>query len=95
MIELNAWQRMWLRLVEVARPYLISPIGKPCRPRVITAAAADRPKPVMLNRYPRQVIGFGLRLPDMDVCGGPTYHPYLSIVWSKPHGSRRWVRRAS
>lgn len=81
----------WRRLV----PYLISPIGKPTKWRFVTAMASDRPKRlVLLNRYPRQVIGVGIRLPSVDMYVAPsrqkTYYPYLSIVWSRPHGAGRW-----
>lgn len=95
MSELTVWQRLWMRLVSVVAPYLISPIGRPARWRFVTAFAANRPQRlVMLNRYPRQVIGVGIRLPDFTdpLPGNRTWvrHPYLSIVWSKPHGAGRW-----
>lgn len=99
MSEMSLLQRLWLRLIDVLAPYLISPIGRPTRWRFVTAMAADRMKrPVVLNRYPRQVIGVGIRLPDFDMYVAPrkqrTLHPYLSVVWSKPHGAGRWKRTA-
>lgn len=83
---------LWLQ------PYLVSPVGAPTWPwRFITVATARRsPKLVSWNRYPRQVIGIGIRLPDMEnrwVTGPhqpPPIHPMLSILWSRPHASRRW-----
>jgi len=92
--EMTFWERLQGRL----QPYLISPIGQPTRWRFVTAMAAERPRrAVMLNRYPRQVIGVGIRLPAVDLYVAPsrqrTFHPYLSIVWAKPHGAGRWSRR--
>lgn len=99
MTQLKAWQRLWLRLVDALSPYLISPIGKPSRWRFVTYFAADRPRHLLTpNRYPRQVIGFGIRLPDMNVrykahpAPEKVCHPVLSIVWAKPHGAGRWKR---
>ena len=65
------------------RPF---PLGKLCRPRVILARAVNRPPLVGANRYPGQIIGFGVRLP----CDGRPGHPYLSFVWASP--SRWWDR---
>jgi len=95
--QMSSFQRLWLRLVEALSPYLISPIGTPTKWRFVTAMAADRPRRlVMVNRYPRQIIGVGIRLPDVDLYVAPsrqrTHHPYLSIVWAKPHGAGRWRR---
>lgn len=99
MTQLNLFQRWWLRLVDAVGPYLISPVGRPAKPRAITYFAADRPKRLLrANRYPRQIIGVGIRLPDMSVRFAPhprperVCHPVLSIVWAKPHGAGRWKR---
>lgn len=93
MSEMTWWELLRLRL----SPYLISPIGRPAKWRFVTAMAAERPRrALMLNRYPRQVIGVGIRLPSVDLYVAPskqrTFHPYLSVVWSKPHGAGRWSR---
>lgn len=97
MTQLTPLQRLWLRLVDSLGPYLISPIGLPVKWRFVTAMAANRPpRLIMVNRYPRQIIGVGIRLPAIDLYVAPnrqkTHHPYLSIVWSKPHGAGRWKR---
>ena len=89
---------LWARMSEFG-PYLISPIGRPTRPHAITYFAADRPRRLVTpNRYPRQIIGVGIRLPDMSVrfAAHPrperVCHPVLSITWAKPHGAGRWNR---
>lgn len=87
--------QLWLALVERIRPYLVSPIGVPRRRwRVLVYAAAHRGPLVRWNRYPRQVIGVGIRLPDLQPPIGSGWrhaiHPRLSIVWSTPHAARRW-----
>ncbi|WKW86334.1 hypothetical protein SEA_BUDSKI_56 [Gordonia phage Budski] len=75
-------------LANITRRRFVSPVGVPIRPRIVTVASADRAKHLVTwNRFPRQVIGFAIRLPDMEICGGRTYHPQLSFVWSKP---ARW-----
>jgi hypothetical protein len=88
-------ERLWARL----RPYLISPIGRPAKLRAITYFAANRPRHLLIaNRYPRQIIGVGIRLPDMSVrykahpAPEQVKYPVLSIVWAKPHGAGRWKR---
>jgi hypothetical protein len=91
--QLTWYQRLWLRIVNAISPYLVSPVGRPTKWRIITAAGANRlRRPIVFNRYPRQIIGIGIRLPDMEIMGERTYHPYLSIVWAKPHGAGRWYR---
>ena len=67
------------------RPRLfVLPLGKLRRWRFVTVQPADKqPRWIMPNRYPRQVIGFALRLPD----GGLGEHYSLSIMWAEP---ARW-----
>lgn len=65
----------------------ISPIGELTIPYAITYEAADRGPLFSLNRYPKQVIGFTLRLPDGFGTPEKAKHYRLSIVWAKP---ARW-----
>jgi hypothetical protein len=67
----------------------VPPLGWPMRWRAVTVTPADRPPMVGLNRYPRQVIGVGFRLPDEDMGSGRRQHKALSIMWAKP---ARWWR---
>lgn len=70
-----------------AQPHrFVPPLGWPPKPRAQICRAADRPPLIGLNRYVRQVIGIGIRLPNDDKPG----HPYLSLVWAKP---ARWWKR--
>lgn len=99
MTHMTLLQRIWLKINDLISPYLISPIGRPKRPHAITYFAANRPRRLLAaNRYPRQIIGIGIRLPDMNVRYAPhpqpvkTCHPVLSIVWASPHGAGRWKR---
>lgn len=64
----------------------VPPLGWPPRFALVLCRAADRPKRVTLNRYPRQVIGIGIRLPKDNYHPG---HPYLSILWARP--ARWWT----
>lgn len=66
---------------------LVSPIGWPIHFRAATTTPANRPPIIGLNRYPRQVIGIGIRLPDEETVGGQIRHKALSILWAKP---ARW-----
>lgn len=74
------------------------PLGWPISFRVVTITPADRLPVVVLNRYPRQVIGLAIRLPDdatenrRDPNTGERHghHRALSIMWSKP---ARWWKR--
>lgn len=86
-------------LVGAIGPYLVSPVGTPSKLRAITYFAANRPQRLLTaNRYPRQIIGIGIRLPDISVRFRPhpaperVMHPVLSLVWAKPHGAGRWQR---
>lgn len=76
----------------------VPPLGWPFQFRVVTVTPADRlPRMVVLNRYPRQVIGIAIRLPDdatqnrinRDTGKRFGHHRALSIVWAKP---ARWWR---
>lgn len=68
--------------------HLVSPIGKPSRPRIVIVRPAERQRRLIeLNRYPRQVIGLALRLPDGDRVHDMTPHYSLSFLWAKP---ARW-----
>jgi hypothetical protein len=63
----------------------VPPLGWPPKLRIVKVRAAERPRLISVNRYPRQVIGFGVRLPRDSESG----HPMLSILWAKP---ARWWR---
>lgn len=65
----------------------VSPFGHLTKWRFVTVQPADRPRLVTLNRYPKQVIGIVLRLPDGSLLNGRTPYYGLSIVWAKP---ARW-----
>jgi len=68
---------------------LVPPLGWPLKFRAVTITPAKRQhRFVILNRYPRQVIGLCFRLPDSDHEFGR--HRSLSILWAKP--ARWWVR---
>lgn len=70
----------------------VPPLGWPLQFRACTVTPADRPPLVMLNRYPGQVIGLGIRLPDEEELGGRIRHHQLSVLWSQP--ARWWSRSA-
>lgn len=73
----------------------VPPFGWPIKFRVVTVTPANRHPLVVLNRYPRQIIGIGIRLPDdatqyrYDRNTGKRFghHRALSILWAKP---ARW-----
>ena len=69
----------------------VPPLGWPFKFRAVTTTPANRlPRFVVLNRYPRQVIGFAVRLPDdqpLDVNKVNGNHRALSIMWANP---ARW-----
>ena len=68
---------------------LVPPFGWPVKVRASTVAASENGRLFAWNRYPRQIIGFSIRLPDMELGGGRQLHPRLSVVWAKP---ARWWR---
>lgn len=51
--------------------------------RVVTVTPAHRPRLIALNRYPGQIIGFAIRLPDEETLGGQIRHKQLSILWGR------------
>lgn len=65
----------------------VPPLGWPFKFEAYTVTPADKMPLVKLNRYPRQVIGVAIRLPDEYPLGGRVRHKALSILWSKP---ARW-----
>lgn len=73
------------------------PFGWPIKFRVVVIVPSKRHPLVALNRYPRQVIGFAVRLPDGEpqahhpTTGVPVgHHRALSIMWAEP---ARWWKR--
>jgi hypothetical protein len=74
------------------RRKVVPPLGWPFSFRACTVTPADRHPLVKLNRYPGQVIGVGIRLPDEQELGGRVRHHALSLMWAKP--ARWWTRRA-
>lgn len=66
----------------------VPPLGKLNKWRFATVRPAERQKRlIILNRYPRQVIGIGVRLPDGLRESGVVAHYSLSILWAEP---ARW-----
>lgn len=66
---------------------LVPPFGKLTKWRFVTVQPAD-PQPFLtLNRYPKQVIGITLRLPDGSSSNDRKPHYGLSIRWATP---ARW-----
>ncbi|UXM90926.1 hypothetical protein [Paenarthrobacter sp. JL.01a] len=73
---------------EDQRRRFVPPLGKLRKPYAVTTWNAHRaPRLINWNRYPRQIIGIALRLPDGETSAGRTTHHSLSIVWAKP---ARW-----
>lgn len=64
---------------------LVPPFGWPLALRAVVVTPADRQPRVVANRYPRQIIGVAIRLPD-DEHGR---RRALSLLWAKP---ARWWR---
>jgi hypothetical protein len=71
--------------VETGTRRVVPPLGWPLYFRAVKVRAAELPRIFTLNRYPRQVIGLGIRLPRGSEAG----HPYLSIQWARP--ARWWM----
>lgn len=72
--------------------WFVPPLGWPPKPRIVTVNPADRPRRLItLNRYPRQVIGFAIRLPDLELIGRRR-HVALSVLWCQP--ARWWAKRS-
>lgn len=71
------------------RKLFVSPFGSPSKWRFVTTRNARRQANLVgFNRYPRQIIGIVVRLPDGEGLNGKKSFHSLSIVWSKP--SRWW-----
>lgn len=74
---------------------LVPPLGWPPRFHADVVTPANRPPLISLNRYTRQIIGIGIRLPrDTTVPPEPNTgeqrgHRQLSIRWAKP--ARWWT----
>ena len=77
---------------EIPRRF-VPPFGWPFHFRAVTITPAERlPRLVVFNRYPRQVIGLCIRLPDhepLDVNQRHGNHRALSILWAQ---AARWWR---
>jgi hypothetical protein len=73
---------------EVTRRF-VPPLGWPFGFRIGTITPAARPRFITANRYPRQVIGFAVRLPSEETASGQIRHKQLSLLWAKP--ARWWV----
>lgn len=70
----------------------VPPLGWPPRFRAVRCYAAERPRLIALNRYPRQIVGIALRVPHgrKPTCWSlQPGHPYLSVLWARP--ARWWV----
>lgn len=73
----------------IDRPRRPFPLGRLRRPTATVVFAARRPRLIVANRYPGQVIGVAVRLPRDEALNPPsTRYPMLSIQWAKP--SRWW-----
>ncbi len=70
--------------------WFVPPLGWPLKFRAVTVTPAQRHPLVVLNRYPGQVIGFALRLPDSDDPHSSVKHRALSVLWAEP--ARWWSR---
>ena len=71
--------------------HFVPPLGK-LRPwRFVTVRPSNRQnRLIRLNRYPRQVIGFTVRLPDGGRTNDVVPHYSLSIMWAEP---ARWWKK--
>lgn len=66
----------------------VPPLGKLTKLRAVTVRPAERQKKLIIpNRYPRQVIGILVRLPDGGRVNDVIPHYSLSIRWAEP---ARW-----
>lgn len=65
------------------RKRFVPPLGKLGRWRFVTVNPAERqPRFIMPNRYPGQIIGIGVRLPDGGRINDRIPHYSLSIMWA-------------
>ncbi len=72
----------------------VPPFGWPPHFRAVTITPAGRPRLITLNRYPRQIIGVVIRLPDADDTipreqRSRSSHRALSLLWARP--ARWWA----
>ena len=65
----------------------VPPLGWPFHFRAVTVTPSRRHPLFVWNRYPGQIIGFAVRLPDSDDQFPPVEHRALSVMWAKP---ARW-----
>lgn len=68
----------------------VPPLGWPPKFRILTNNTADKAPLIGFNRYPKQIIGVGFRLPDSKALNGRVSHHALSIIWASP---ARWWRK--
>ena len=74
-------------MIETPRRF-VPPLGRFRKWRFVTVRPAEKqPRRVMFNRYPRQIIGIAVRLPDGGRINDVTPHYSLSILWAEP---ARW-----
>jgi hypothetical protein len=74
---------------EVTRRF-VPPLGWPFKFRAATITPSNRHPLFVWNRYPGQIIGFAVRLPDAADTFPPVKHRALSIMWAKP--ARWWTK---
>ena len=75
-------------MIEEELRRFVPPLGRIRKPRFVTIRPAERQKRfIAWNRYPRQIIGFAVRLPDGGRLNDTVPHYSLSIMWAKP---ARW-----
>jgi hypothetical protein len=66
----------------------VPPLGRIRKFRFVTVRPAGRQERfIAWNRYPRQIIGLAVRLPDGGRLNDVTPHYSLSILWAEP---ARW-----
>jgi len=76
--------------VTYTRRRITPPLGWPFKFRAVTVTPSRRHPLFVWNRYPGQIIGFAVRLPESDDPHPPVKHRALSIMWAKP---ARWWKR--
>jgi hypothetical protein len=75
---------------EISR-FFVPPLGKLRSWRFVTVEPSRRQaRFIMANRYPRQIIGFAIRLPDGGRLNDRIPHYSLSIMWAEP---ARWWKQ--
>jgi hypothetical protein len=68
----------------------VPPLGWPLKLRAVTIDSRPEHGRFVWNTYPRQCIGFVVRLPDSDTGPPDRRGRCLSIMWAKP---ARWWRQ--